>query len=185
MNRSEAKVSEGEGRGVGGGEEGRGVGARVELYEKIWMWGAAGLVVVFIGAVVYTAAAGAVHPPSHVETIDPQTARTDPRFASPGVTERPDGTVEVVLLAQMYAFLPTEIRVPAGRPVTFRMTSPDVIHGFQVVGTNANAMVMPGYVTEFTVTFPQPGEHLIVCNEYCGLGHHVMHGKLVVEGEAP
>ncbi|MBI4538259.1 MAG: cytochrome c oxidase subunit II [Gemmatimonadetes bacterium] len=157
----------------------------VDLYEKLWMWGAGVLVAVFVGAVVYTAAAQAIHPPSHMETIDPAAARTDPRFANPGVTERPDGGVEVVMLAQMFSFLPGEIRVPAGRPVTFRVTSPDVMHGFQVVGTNANAMVVPGYVTEFTVTFPQPGEHLIVCNEYCGMGHHVMHAKLVVEGGAP
>lgn len=158
---------------------------KVDLYERVWMWGAGLLIVVFLAAVVYTAAAQAVRPPSHLETIDPASARTDARFAKPGVRERPDGGVEVVALAQMYSFLPGEIRVPAGRPVTFRLTSPDVIHGFQVVGTNANAMVVPGYVTEFTVTFPQPGEYLVVCNEYCGLGHHVMQGKLIVEGRTP
>lgn len=155
---------------------------KVDLYERFWMWAAAALVVVFVGAVVYTGVAQAVRPPSHVETIDPRAARTDPRFAKPGVRERADGSVEVVVLAQMFSFVPGEIRVPAGRPVTFRLTSPDVIHGFQVVGTDANAMVVPGYVTEFTVTFPEPGEHLIVCNEYCGLGHHTMSGKLIVEG---
>lgn len=157
---------------------------KVDLYEKVWMWVAGGLVVVFVGAVVYTGVVQAVHPPSHLETIDPRAVRTDPRFASPGVRERADGSVEVVVLAQMFAFVPGEIRVPAGRRVTFRLTSADVIHGFQIVGTGANAMVVPGYVTEFAVTFPEPGEYLIVCNEYCGLAHHVMSGKLIVEGGA-
>lgn len=157
---------------------------KVDLYEKVWMWVAGALVVVFVGAVVYTGVAQAVRPPSHLETIDPRAARTDPRFANPGVREREDGSVEAVVLAQMFAFAPGEIRVPAGRRVTFRLTSADVIHGFQIVGTNANAMVVPGYVTEFTVTFPEPGEYLIVCNEYCGLGHHAMSGKLIVEGGA-
>lgn len=155
----------------------------VGLYEKIWMWAAAAVSATFIGTVAYGAFAQGVHPPSHVETIDPRQVRSDPRFVRPGVTVRTDGSAEVVVLAQTFAFLPAEIRVPAGRPVTFRMTSPDVIHGFQIVGTNGNAMVVPGYVNQFTTVFKDPGEYLIVCNEYCGLAHHAMYGKLVVEGD--
>ena len=47
--------------------------------------------------------------------------------------------------------------------------------------TSANTMLIPGYVSQFTVTFDTPGEYLIVCNEYCGQGHHTMSGKLIVE----
>ena len=65
--------------------------------------------------------------------------------------------------------------------VTFRLTSRDLIHGFQVIGTNANVMVVPGYVSQFTVTFSKPGEYAIACNEYCGIMHHQMVGKLVVK----
>ncbi|MFQ5889550.1 MAG: cytochrome c oxidase subunit II [Gemmatimonadota bacterium] len=154
---------------------------RVDVYEKFWMWGAVGIIAVFIVSVGVTTLGMAVQPPSHVETIDPTAARTDLRFADPGVTVNADGSVTVVVLAQMFAFLPNEIRVPRGRPVTFRLTSPDVIHGFQIVQTNGNAMVVPGYVSQFTTTFDSPGERLIVCNEYCGLGHHMMFGKLIVE----
>jgi plastocyanin len=100
--------------------------------------------------------------------------------ATVDITLHPDGSATVVVLAQMYAYLPAEIRVPAHRPVTFRLTSPDVIHGFQIVGSNGNTMVVPGYVSEFTTTF-QPGNYLIVCNEFCGVGHHIMMGKLVAE----
>ena len=35
---------------------------------------------------------------------------------------------------------------------------------------------------EFTMTFPEPGEYLIVCNEYCGISHHLMQARLIVEG---
>jgi cytochrome c oxidase subunit 2 len=73
------------------------------------------------------------------------------------------------------------VRLPAGRPVRFRVTSPDVLHGFQIVGTNVNLTVAPGYVSEATATFNEPGEYLVVCNEYCGLGHHSMYGTIVVE----
>jgi cytochrome c oxidase subunit 2 len=122
----------------------------------------------------------ALAPPSHVETIDPRAARTDARFATPGVTIQPDGSATVIALVQMFSFVPNEIRVPARRPVTFRLTSPDVIHGFQIVGTNGNAMVVPGYVSSFTTTF-EPGEYLIVCNEFCGVAHHGMQGRLIAE----
>lgn len=154
---------------------------RVDLYEKYWMWLSGILIVFFAGAILYTAGVQAVQPPSHIETIDPTTVSTDPRFVSPGVTVAEDGSQQVVAVGLMFAFVPFEITVTAGRPVTFRMTSPDVIHGFQIVGTNANTMVIPGYVSQFTVTFDTPGEYLIVCNEYCGIGHHLMQGRLIVE----
>jgi len=35
------------------------------------------------------------------------------------------------------------------------------------------------------VTFNEPGEYLIGCNEYCGTMHHNMVGKLIVKKESP
>jgi cytochrome c oxidase subunit 2 len=155
----------------------------VDTYEKVWMWSAAVLIVAFLGAIVVAAGAQAIHPPSHVETIDPQAVYDSEEFSSPGVETLPDGRVVVTMVAEMFFFDPDEVVVPAGRPVTFRVTSPDVIHGLDVVGTNANAMVIPGYVTEFSVTFPRPGEYLMVCHEYCGTLHHEMQGVVIVEEE--
>jgi len=153
---------------------------KVHIYEKVWIWAALAIIVVFVGSVLFGALAQASGPPSHVETIDPTTARTDPRFAQLEVVTNPDGSATVIALAQMFSFLPMEVRVPANREVTFRITSPDVIHGYQIVGTNGNTMVIPGYVSELTTTFA-PGEYLIVCNEYCGLGHHIMQATLIAE----
>ena len=153
----------------------------VDRYERYWMWAATAMLALFLGAIVLTAFAGSAHPPSHVETVDPDTLRVAGEFATPGVTARADGGVTVVMRAEFYIFRPEVIRVPAGRPVTFRISSPDVLHGFQIVGTNVNLTVAPGYVSEATYTFRTPGEYLIVCNEYCGLAHHLMQGKLIVE----
>ena len=155
----------------------------VEFYERIWMWAAVGLLVIFLGTIVLTAASDAVRPPSHMETVDPAALGNDPEFGKPAVTMRPDGSVVVSVVAQMFSFAPDPIEVPANRPVTFRLTSADVMHGFEVVGTNANAMVIPGYVSQFTVTFNKPGEYIVGCNEYCGLLHHNMVGKLIVKEE--
>lgn len=157
---------------------------KVDVYEKIWIVAAGLMIAGFLGAMTYGASMHAVEPPSHQETIDPLTVRTTSEFADPGVFRLEDGSTLVVAVAEMFRFLPGVVRVPAGEPVRFRMTSPDVLHGFQVVGTNANVMVVPGYVSDFSLTFPEPGEYLIVCNEYCGLSHHYMAGKLIAEEKA-
>ncbi|HXV85548.1 MAG TPA: cytochrome c oxidase subunit II [Gemmatimonadales bacterium] len=154
---------------------------RVHPYERFWMWAALAIIVLFLGTMAVGLLGQGLQPPSHVETIDPGGVWSDVRFAERGVSSHPDGSVTVTGLSMMFAFQPAEIRVPVGRRVTFRLTSADVTHGFQIVGTNGNAMVVPGYVTQFTTVFPQAGEYLIVCNEYCGLGHHAMMGKLIVE----
>ena len=151
----------------------------VPLYEKIWMWAAVAIIVVFALSVTVGYAVSALQPPSHVETIDPAKVIKDPRFAQRGVTTTANGAT-VVMVAMMFAFNPAEVHVPAGKPVTFRLTSVDVTHGFKIVGTNGNTMVVPGYVTQFTTRFA-PGTYLIVCNEYCGVGHHLMSAKLVAE----
>jgi cytochrome c oxidase subunit 2 len=155
----------------------------VNYYERLWMWAAGVVIVLFLGAIVFATASQGRLPPSHVETIDPQNVFSDPRFAPQGVVENPDGTIEVRVIAMMFTFLPRELHVPAGRPVTFRVTSTDVMHGFQIVETNGNTMVAPGYISQFTMTFDEPGEYLIVCNEYCGLSHHNMFASLTVDEE--
>jgi cytochrome c oxidase subunit 2 len=153
----------------------------VDRYERYWMWAATGMLVLFLGAIVLTAVAGSAHPPSHVETVDPDTVAIQGEFAAPTTIIRPDGGVTASVRSEMYVFRPEVIRVPAGKPVTFRVTSSDVLHGFLIVGTNVNVTVSPGYVSEVTTTFAQPGEYVIVCNEYCGLAHHLMQGKVIVE----
>ena len=153
----------------------------VELYERIWMGMAVVLLALFVGTILVTATTQAMAPPSHMETIDPQNIANYPEFANPSVAVQPDGSVRVSILAQMFSFQPAPIDVPPNRPVTFRLTSSDVIHGFEVVGTNAHAMAMPGYVSQFTVTFKKPGTYTIGGNEYCGLMHHNMVGKLIVK----
>ena len=65
-------------------------------------------------------------------------------------------------------------------PVTFRGTSTDAIHGFVVGKTNANTMLIPGFVATFTTTFRKTGEQLMPCHEYCGTGHEAMWARVQV-----
>lgn len=154
---------------------------RIEKYERVWMWLAMALVVMFLTAIGLGAWLSAIHPPSHVETVDPTTLPSHPEFGNPVTTTRADLSVVVPVVASMFQFTPTRVEVPANKPVTFRLTSSDVMHGFEIVGTDTNAMAIPGYVSQFTVTFATPGEYVITCNEYCGLLHHNMVGTLIVK----
>lgn len=153
----------------------------VELYERIWMWIGAGIIVLFLGSLLVPAVTLAINPPSHIETVDPTKLADHPEFGAGRIVTGPDGRVVVSVITSMFAFGPDPIEIPANTPVTFRITSSDVIHGFQVIGTNANAMAVPGYVSQFTMTFPRAGEYTVACHEYCGVLHHVMVGKLVVK----
>jgi cytochrome c oxidase subunit 2 len=63
------------------------------------------------------------------------------------------------------------------------MSSLDALHGFSLVGhgLNVNLEVAPNHAYGAVFTPTKPGKYLIVCNEYCGLGHERMHGYLYVE----
>jgi len=54
-------------------------------------------------------------------------------------------------------------------------------HGFSLQPVNINMQILPGYEMVVTVTPDQAGEYTIVCNEYCGILHHTMLGKIYVK----
>ncbi len=146
---------------------------RTELRWAAVVVGAVALIVAVIGVSSFVMA---MHPPDHVETIDSTTLSKSKEFAENnlGTSVNPDGSVTVRIIAAQFAFVPRCIPVPQGEPVTIRATSPDVIHGFLIAGTNANTMVVPGYVSEIRTIFNEAGDYLMPCHEYCGLGHSEM-----------
>jgi len=157
----------------------------IHNYEKLWLVLAMVMIVGFISTTTYGATALGIEMISDdEETIDPNALDEDPRFSEPRVEQVGENEYEAYVVARQFVFEPDPITVPANSTVTFYITSADVIHGFEVVGTNANTMVIPGEVATLTVEPNEPGEYGILCNEYCGGGHHVMEGKLVVEPEA-
>lgn len=154
---------------------------RIERYEKAFLGVGAAMLVVFLFALAYTSVAMGVQLPGRAGDIDPGRVRTIPPFDEPGVRELGPGRYEAVIVAQAWGFQPNEIHVPAGSEITFIATTVDVIHGLHVDGTRVNMMLVPGQVSRNTYRFDDPGEHLLVCHEYCGIGHHVMSGRVVVE----
>jgi cytochrome c oxidase subunit 2 len=55
---------------------------QVDRYERYWMWAATGMLALFLGAIVLTAVSGGAHPPSHVETINPETLSVGGEFST-------------------------------------------------------------------------------------------------------
>jgi len=72
------------------------------------------------------------------------------------------------------------LRVPAGRNVRLLMTSRDVIHSFYVPEFRVKMDVLPGRYTQIWFNATTPGRYQILCAEYCGAGHSIMRGEVIV-----
>jgi cytochrome c oxidase subunit 2 len=121
-------------------------------------------------------------PPSDHMTIDPSKVDETEPFNEPGLKKIGDNEYELVMVAQAFTFLPNEVKIPKGAKVHFKVTSKDVVHGFAVTKTNINMMITPGHINSMTHTFNKNGSYLILCNEYCGVGHQVMSARIEVDG---
>ena len=151
-------------------------------------WAAVAVAVLALLVVVATFAAlyhGAM-PQSRVETADPRTLHLGGEFieSNLGSALEPDGTVTVRFIGQQYSFTPSCILVPTDMPVTFRITSADVVHGFLIDGTNINLMLVPGYISSLGGRFERPGERLMPCHEFCSVGHEGMWGRVRIVDKA-
>ena len=86
---------------------------------------------------------------------------------------------DVYLVAQMWRWFPV-IQLEAGATYTLHLSSVDINHGFGLYPMNLNFQVVPGYDYALRITPNEPGDYHVVCNEFCGIGHHMMLGKIVV-----
>lgn len=87
---------------------------------------------------------------------------------------------EVYLLSRMWSWYPI-LKLRQGETYRIHMSSMDLNHGFSLQPLNINFQVLPGYDHVITMTPTTTGEFTIVCNEFCGIGHDYMIGKIIVE----
>jgi cytochrome c oxidase subunit 2 len=128
------------------------------------------IAVIFAGVVMH------INPPSNIERLNPQDLHLSAEFteANLGTKVEANGQITARIVATQFAFVPRCVLLPADTPVTIRLSSPDVIHGILVSGTNVNTMVVPGYISQVHTTFRRTGDLLMPCHEFCGLGHSEM-----------
>jgi cytochrome c oxidase subunit 2 len=153
-------------------------GTTVYLYELAWILPSFAIPVGMLVALVVTAFGAGVHLPSDAGRVDP---RTVAEAFPTGVTQIAPGQYEVKMIAGIWSFTPNEIRVPAGSTVHFWAVSRDVVHGLFIHHANVNVMVLPGQLAHAEARFDKPGEYPMLCHEYCGIAHHTMSGRVIVE----
>ena len=72
---------------------------------------------------------------------------------------------------------------PAVPPGTYTLKVE--LEGFSTAEqTNINFAVVPGYDYGLRVTPTAAGDFRIICNEFCGIGHHTMVGRVIVVDSA-
>ncbi|WP_088343316.1 MULTISPECIES: cytochrome c oxidase subunit II [Rhodomicrobium] len=76
-----------------------------------------------------------------------------------------------------------EVHLPLGKPVKMLLRSVDVLHDFYVPEFRAKMDIIPDMVTYFWITPTRTGTFDVLCAELCGVGHHIMRGKVVIDNE--
>ncbi len=94
------------------------------------------------------------------------------------VVHPPAGS-DVYMLGRLWAWYPV-LELEKGKSYRLHLSSIDWQHGFSLQPTNINLQVHPGYEMVVTLTPSETGEFTVVCNEFCGVGHHTMIGKIKV-----
>ena len=86
---------------------------------------------------------------------------------------------DIYLMASMWSWRPI-LQLERGAEYTLHLSAADVNHGFSLMPLNVNLQVVPGYDYGLRVTPTESGDFRIVCNEFCGVGHHLMIGRVIV-----
>jgi cytochrome c oxidase subunit 2 len=152
----------------------------INKFERWWMIFGLSMLVIFLVTIGYAAIADNIRPPSDLKQVDPAKVSQTPPFDHPGLRKLTDGSYEAYYIAQVFSFTPNTLTVPDGAKVTFYVTSPDVVHGFYIAETDVNMMAVPGWVNSETHVFTRKGTYLLICHEYCGIGHQNMFAKIEV-----
>ncbi|TAN63803.1 cytochrome C oxidase subunit II [bacterium] len=132
---------------------------------------------------------GAQNPPAETYKVTPEQfdKLVDGMIAKSKVGEEqgipivhPSPSDPVFIRASMWQWYPI-VELEKGKTYRVHLSSMDLDHGFSLQPVNMNFMVLPGYDYVLKLTPTQSGEFHILCNEFCGLGHHTMLGKLYVK----
>ena len=159
--------------------------ARTELIWVIiaFLWG---LVMFFM--MIYWHGAGEQNLSNEAYRITPQKFAAKAQAMVDQHTVREEGSIPVVhpppgsdvyLIARLWQWWPI-LELEKGQSYRVHMTSMDWQHGFSLQPVNINVQVHPGYDLVMTLTPDEAGEYGVVCNEFCGIGHHTMIGKIYV-----
>ncbi len=87
---------------------------------------------------------------------------------------------DIYLIGQMWRWYPV-LKLAKDQTYRLHVSSYDLQHGLSLLPMNMNFQILPGYDHVLTITPTTRGEFSLVCNEFCGIGHHLMTGRIIVE----
>jgi cytochrome c oxidase subunit 2 len=111
------------------------------------------------------------------EMVDKYTVRTEANGALP-VVHPPAGS-DIYLVARLWQWWPI-YELEKGQSYRVHISSMDWMHGFSLQPVNINLQIQPGYDMVVKLTPDTTGPFAVICNEYCGIGHHTMVGRIYV-----
>ena len=117
-----------------------------------------------------------------VAFTDAYTVREEADSGVPVV--KPPAGADIYMLARLWEWWPV-LELEKGQSYRLHLSSVDWQHGFSLQPSNINIQVHPGYEHVITITPTEAGEFGVVCNEFCGLGHHTMTGRIHVVDATP
>ena len=91
----------------------------------------------------------------------------------------PPPGADVYLVGLTFQWYPI-LKLQQGKEYTLHMSALDVNHGFSLYPININFAVVPSFDYALKVTPTVAGDFRIICNEFCGIGHHTMVGRVIV-----
>jgi len=110
--------------------------------------------------------------------IDQYTVRTETDQQIPVVA--PPAGSDIYMLGRLWQWWPI-LELEKDQTYRLHLSSMDWNHGFSLQPVNINMQVLPGYEMVLSITPDTAGEFGVVCNEYCGIGHHSMLGRIYVK----
>lgn len=92
---------------------------------------------------------------------------------------RPPVGGDAYLIARLWEWWPI-LELEKNQTYRLHLSSLDWLHGFSLQPTNINIEVHPNYEMILTIKPDRSGQFGVVCNEFCGIGHQTMVGRIYV-----
>src|SRR5690625_5396856 len=97
------------------------------------------------------------NPPSCAVTLDPEKVTEQAPFDEPGLKQIGDNEYQLTVVTSAFNFdVGNEekvVQIPKGATVHVVSTTEDVVHGFEIAGTNVNIMLVTGFINTYASTF--------------------------------
>ena len=94
------------------------------------------------------------------------------------VVEPPPGE-DIFLMGSQWRWDPI-LKLKVGESYRLHLSSVDVLHGMSIHPINMNFEAVPGWDYVLTITPTKAEVYHIICNEFCGIDHSAMIGKIIV-----